>query len=379
MPGSETLRTVGLALALGCFTAAAAATPPPAAGAARLVAQWEREVRRQGVDPATLANPIAVTPEMQRLAVQVAGLREPLEQLRRLQGYLFDEGQFPFDYEARGTFTAEEAFTLRRGNCVSFTNLFIGLGRSLGIPLKAALIRRGESEVDGSLVVVNNHMVALYQHSDGVTVYDFSRNRGELVTSMWIMNDAWITAVFLNNKGVDELRGGRPEDAIRFLETAVQLAPDFTGAYGNLGVAYRQAGDTDRALETYQRALAFEARDPSVLNNLASLLEALGRRDEARDALKAANLKNATPFLLLTRGDLEMSQGHLDEAERLFRRARRLDPRIPEVYLALARLEVRRGRNGAAQRLVEKALGLDPAHPEALQMAAKLRPSPPPR
>lgn len=70
-----------------------------------------------------------------RRARAAAGEGTDRERLKSLQQFLFDEERFPFEYETRGTYGAQEAFRLRRGNCVSFTSLFIALGRSLGIPL----------------------------------------------------------------------------------------------------------------------------------------------------------------------------------------------------------------------------------------------------
>lgn len=334
--------------------------------------EWQRSIRDRGLDPHQVVNPLGISEEMRRLAQQAVGQRSPREQLAHLQRFLFDPDRFTFDYEARGTYTAEEAFARRQGNCVSFTNMFIALGRSLGVPLEAALIRRGDSELDGDLVVVNTHMVAVHQHSDGATIYDFSRSENKQLTGMWVMDDLWVTAVFLNNKGVEALRQGDHEAAIGQLRQAIRLTPDFTAAYANLGVAYRKARQPDQALEVYQQALAGEARDPTVLNNLASLLESLGRTEEAEAALRAASLRNATPFLLITRGDLEVSAGDPRQAEKLYHRARRTDPDLPDPHVALARLKLSQGQDNAARKLVRRALKLDPEHHGARRLAEKL-------
>ena len=334
--------------------------------------QWEQAVARQGLDPAMVVHPLAASEEMYQAALQAAGLREPREQLRQLQAWLFDPQQFPFDYEARETLTAREAFAARRGNCVSFTNLFIALGRSLGVPLQAALIQRGDSELEGDLVVINTHMVAVYQHSDGAVIYDFSRASNRTLTGMWVMDDVWVSAVYMNNKAVEAIRGERYDEAVEILDRVLRLTPDFTAAYGNLGVAHRLAGQPDLAFDVYHRALELEARDPTVLNNLASLLRSLGRTAEAQAALKAASLRGATPYLLVTRGDLEAREGNVREAKKLYRRAHKEDQTLPEPLLALARLYREQNQPDAARRYVRRALRLDPEHPEAVRLAERL-------
>jgi Tfp pilus assembly protein PilF len=343
-----------------------------AAGPERYQQLWAKRVHERGLDPSTLVNPLALTEEMRRTAREVVKPGDPRDQLRQLQEYLFDPERFLFDYDARGTFSASEAFDRREGNCVSFTSLFIALGRSLGIPLVPGLILRGNSEREGNLVVINTHMVALYYHSEGVTLYDFAQTRKEPIEGMSILDDLWMSAIFLNNRGVEELRAGNYDTAAAQLETAIKLVPEFLGAYGNLGVARRLQGDVDAALDVYRRALAIQARDPTILNNLASLYQSLGRHEEAQAALRAANLSNATPYLLIARGDLELSQGEGRTAMKLYKRAQRLAPDIPEPHLAIARLHWRQHRPRAARSALERALELDPDNDDALRLKAAI-------
>ena len=60
------------------------------------------------------------------------------------------------------TYTAREAFRLREANCLSFTNLFVALGRSAGLD-----VRFQEVDVppdwtrDGDVMILNRHINAL--------------------------------------------------------------------------------------------------------------------------------------------------------------------------------------------------------------------------
>jgi tetratricopeptide (TPR) repeat protein len=329
---------------------------------------WLHNVRAAGLDPDEIPNPLETTEEMETALHQWVESGDPRDQLADIQRFLFDNEKFPFVYDARGTYTASETFRRREGNCVSFTNLFIALGRSLGIPLQPALILRGDVEKEGDLVVINTHLIALYAHGDGITLYDFAEQRDDEIRGLTLLDDLWLTAIFLNNRGVDALRAENYEQAIRQLRQATILAPEFTAAYGNLGVAHRKAGEPEKALEVYQRALEIESRSPTILNNLASLYRSTGREAEARAALEAADLSKASPYLLITRGDLALAQGDPRKALKYYKRARRTNPDIPGPWLAIARLELRRNNLEAAQRALQRALELAPESSEIQQM-----------
>lgn len=325
-------------------------------------AEWEEALRSRGIDPRQVPNPLAYTPEMRAEAVRFTGPGDDTDRLRRLQDALFDPQRFPFTYEVKTTLTAAEAYYRREGNCLAFTNLFVALGRSLGIPVQSGLITRVRgSEREDDLIVVNTHVVAMFTQGGGTTYFDFDRTRRRQPTAVRPLDDLWVTALYLNNRGADELRLRHPDAAARLFGDAVKLAPDFGAAWGNLGVARRRLGDVPGALTAYGEALRSDPNNPTVLSNLALLYTSLGRVGEAEAALAAARLSAASPHLLIVRGDVELARGKVLEARRLYLRAKRLDPRLADVWVALARAELAAGRHSQARRLAAKALRLDPA------------------
>lgn len=227
------------------------------------------------------------------------------------------------------------------------------------------MLQRGDTEREGNLVVVDNHMVAVLVQPDRVTLYDFARQRDKPISGLWLIEDLELGAVHLNNRGAEKLRSGQIREAIADLEVAVRLAPEFTAPYANLGVA---RGDVEGALAVYRRALEIDAGDPTVLNNLASLYRSVGRPEEASAAVQAADLSGASPYFLITRGDLERSQGNYRKARRLYRRAHRRAPELPDPLVALARLELERERPRAARKALDRALERDPDHPAARRL-----------
>lgn len=323
-------------------------------------------MRRLDVSP-PFENPLAYTEAMQALSLEVAGRGQPIQRLRNIQDYLFDDSLFPFRYGSRETRSASEAFESRSGNCVSFTNLFIAMARAAGIWVEPALAAVPlETEKEGDLVVINTHAVAVYRHGGGAEVFDFDRRAEQRrIVGVQPVDDLLATAIYANNLGAEALLGGRPEQARELLETAVRIDPAFAEAHGNLGIVRRQLGDIDGAFEAYRLALAARPRSPTILANLAALYRTLGRDAEANNALQAARLRGASPYMLISRGDLELTEGRVSAALDLYRRAARLDRQIPEPWVAIARAELAVGHTGPARKAVEKALERDPENDAA--------------
>ncbi len=357
----------GLAIAAALVIASAACAErraTPLVGSSQEL--WVRALVARRADPASTANPLAWTEEMRLEAERLAGRGGIRERLRALQDGLFDRARFPFEYESGGTLTAIEAFGARRGNCLSFTSLFVAMARSIGIEVRAAapeVSRR--SEVEGDLVVVHTHVVAAYPFHEGLEIYDFDRARERRVVGARLLDDLELAALHENNRGVESLREGRVREAEARFETAARLSPDFAAAWGNLGVARRRAGDLRGALRAYEAGLEVDPRDPGILGNLATLHRTLGDERAARAALELADLGKASPYFLVVRGDLERAQGDLRGAVRLYRRAHRRSPGLPGPLVSIAAAELERGRIARARAAARAALELDPGSEEA--------------
>jgi Flp pilus assembly protein TadD len=357
---------------------AAAACVPFAAERVDLTlpGQWEQSLHRKNMDPGAIENPLAVTPEMRAEARSLAGQGTSLERLDRLKRSLLEWSRRPFEYNPDRSLTAIEAFKARSGNCLSFTSLFIAMARSAGIPVSAAEIRLArQSYTDGDLILVNTHIAAIFRVPGGTTIYDFRDVQDPAPIMVRALDDIWVGAIFANNRGVDELRAGRLQSAVKHFDAAVRLVPGFADAHANLGVALRRLGDTSGAVQAYYRALAISPHDPVVLQNLAALYRAMGRDPEAGSALTASKTGVAPPLEQVILGDLLAAQGKDADALHLYRRAHKQDPRLPEPLVAIARVQLHMGRRKEAEQALREALALDPENSEALNQLGSLSPA----
>lgn len=332
--------------------------------------RWREVVASRGVDPGDVPMPMYVSPEIRAFAEQIAGPGDDRERLKRLQAVLLDRKTYSFEYDTVATFTAAEAFAARRGNCVSFTNLFIAFGRALGIPLQAALLfRRARSEREGDLVMVYNHMVAVQPKGRIDTVYDFYLSREGTAVDLRLVDDLAVAAISASNRGVEALRAGDFEEAHVLLERATKLDPTLPDLLSNLGIVKWRQGDTDGALATFRQGLAIDPHRPALLNNLAAVYIEQGRMSEARIALAAASTRDASPFLFVVQGDLELVGGNPKAALKAYRRAHRDAPQLVEPLLGIARAEKALGNDAAARRALRKA---DKLRPDDVQIRTLL-------
>jgi len=327
--------------------------------------RWREAVASRGVDPGDVPMPMMVTPEIRAVAEQIAGPGDERERLRRLQGALLDRKSYAFEYDTVATFTASEAFAFRRGNCVSFTNLFIAFGRALGIPLQAALVfRRARSEREGDLVMVYNHMVAVLPKTRDLIVYDFYMTRDSSKVDLKLIDDLAVAAISASNRGVEALRAGDLEKARTLLERATKLQPSLPDLHSNLGIVRWRQKDVEGAYQAFREGLDLDPHRPALLHNLAALYIDQGRQAEARAALAAASTRDASPFLFVVQGDLEFAGGNLKEALTAYKRAHRESRALVEPLLGIARTEKALGNEAAARRALQKAAKLRPDDPQ---------------
>ena len=305
--------------------------------------------------------PMYVSPSIREMAERISGPGSDSERLKRLQSALLDRKAYAFEYDTVATFTASEAFAMRRGNCVSFTNLFIAFGRAIGIPLQAGLLfRRGRSEREGDLVMIYNHMVAVHPKGHAHTIYDFYMTREGTPVDLRLIDDIAVAAISASNRGIEALRAGDLGNARVLLERATKLDPTLPDLLSNLGIVKWRQGDTEGAYATFRQGLEIDPHRPALLNNLAALYIEQGRRSEARVALAAASTRDSSPYLFVVQGDLELVGGNLKEALKAYRRAHRESPKLVEPLLGIARAEKGLGNDAAARRALRKAEKLRP-------------------
>ncbi len=342
----------------------------------------ERNLRARGLDPAGVIVPFEITAEMGAWAHARVPDNTPKEnRLDRLLAAMIDQMQLK--YESGRTATAREAFESKRANCLAFTSLFVGLARELGIPAFYLDVEDVERfEKDGDLMVVSGHVSAGYDIGSGkVKILDFTPAQEPGYRRVHPVGDLRAVALFYSNRGAESLRAGNAVEALGWLRKAVEIDPDFAGAWVNLGVALRRQGDVAGAEAAYRKALEIAPQTSSAYSNLASILRMRGRDTEAAALLAlAANADNRNPFSYIALGDLSMAQGRLQEAQRFYRQALRLHREDAEIYAALGLVALASGDTGQARKWLRRAEAKDRDNERVRRLGSRLDgpPAPPP-
>jgi Tfp pilus assembly protein PilF len=155
--------------------------------------------------------------------------------------------------------------------------------------------------------------------------------------------------------------------AFKELRIADEMRPDFPDTLAAIGYYYRETGDTARAVEYFEKALAIDPRNWPAHNFYGATLFRQGKYDEALRHFQAAMESNPFNSQGLTNiGVIEFARGNLGKAKEYLERAVESDPRYAKAHFNLALIEAREGRPREAVRHYESCLAVTPDDPMAL-------------
>ena len=157
----------------------------------------------------------------------------------------------------------------------------------------------------------------------------------------------------------------RREDALRELETGLELSPRFADAWVEMGLILSDMGDLAGAEKAYLWALRFEPETAGIHYNLGNLCEGTQRLEEAivyyRRAL-ALNPSYADANNNL--GHVREAMGFLTEAVAHYRAALEADPQLFQAWYNLGAAVEKMGKRQEAARAYSRARELLKADPD---------------
>jgi tetratricopeptide (TPR) repeat protein len=213
-----------------------------------------------------------------------------------------------------------------------------------------------------------------FKESDYV-LNDAVRRRNSVSTRQLAIPDA---ALREYQEAVKDLEKHEVDSAVKRLEHAVELAPQFADAWNNLGTIAYQSQQYERAEKCFRGAMEQDPRAFEPLVNLGGVLINNHKLDEAL-------MYNQDAVLLRPNDALANSQlgltyfvvGNFDLAVKYLEIARRIDPaHFSHPQLVLAEIHLRRGENREAADALEDFLRHHPDFPTADKIRegiAKLR------
>lgn len=163
------------------------------------------------------------------------------------------------------------------------------------------------------------------------------------------------------DRGLARLRAGEWDRAVAAFDRALTFKPGYASAYTNRGVALQRAGRPGPAAESYRRALQLEPESRTARKNLADLHLEEGE-PEAAFALYRRALDGAEEYtgiaVDLARG--LAGEGRGEEAAAVYREIIRVRPDSPSARLGLGNLLLEGGDPAAAREEYRAALEINP-------------------
>ena len=154
---------------------------------------------------------------------------------------------------------------------------------------------------------------------------------------------------------------GKSGDAESFLRQTKSDLSDVPGGYRMLGDFYFATGDLDKAVAEYQSLHKDHPKDVQTKKNYIQLLILKNRLDEARklndELLKAAANDNDA---LIFRGQINMRDGHLDDAVNALQSALKADPGNAVAHYQLGLAFDQQGNLARAESEWREAIHLKP-------------------
>ena len=269
---------------------------------------------------------LEMTPEMIAFVDSYVGdVRNRYARMKRLVYAVMGDDNFELIYDDK-TRTAQETFRDRRGNCLSFTNMFIAMSRYLEIHAEFQEVDiPPDWSLAGQSFLFSQHINVLIDlGADERRIVDFNVYDFHLMYERRIISDARARAHYFSNIGVEHMLNGDTALAYANFRQALVEDSTFSPAWINMGVLHRREGFPRYAEVAYMQALEIYQFNLIAMSNLSNLYQEEGMIDRAElytDRVKSHRLNNPYYRFHLAQtsvidGDYEAAIKHLKIAIR---------------------------------------------------------------
>jgi len=230
---------------------------------------------------------LQMTPEMITFVDSyMDGAQNRYARMKRLVYAIIGDGNFELIYDDK-TRTAQETFLAARGNCLSFTNLFIAMARYVDIHAKYQEVEiPPEWSIVGESFLFSQHVNVLVDLGVGLQrVVDFNMYDFQVTYDRRVISDARARAHYFNNIGVEHMLKGETTLAYANFRQALFEDDRFSPAWINMGVLHRREKYPNYAEAAYKQALEIYQFNLIAMSNLANLYDDEGKTELAEQYL----------------------------------------------------------------------------------------------
>ena len=273
-----------------------------------IVSQMEARVSAEMRDQIVI--PFEIDDEIRQLAEEITrGMVSDRQKAQAIVRAIIGLTEFSISYDTLSNKTAREVFRQGRGNCLAYSNLFVGMARHVGLEAVYVDVVSVERQRKEAEVIVNNgHVTAGIVRGPDVTVIDFTRTPETEYIGFKVIDDLEAIANYYNNQGFlygyfteiegDELGFDPMKKEMEMYRLALEVLPTFGRARNNLGVGLRRRGRVQEAIEQYKMAIEVDSSFADAHANLGAAYYALGRVEDALEELQVASGHSGSKRLL---------------------------------------------------------------------------------
>ena len=277
--------------------------------------------------------------------------------LRRLLYAVMGDGTFDLVYDET-TRTAQETYRDQRGNCLSFTNMFVAMSRYLDLDAKyQEVLVPPDWSISGQTFILSQHVnvhVDLKYGQD--QMIDFNMYDFRISFDREVISDSRARAHYFNNIGVEHMLQGDTISALANFRESIREDGFFSPVWVNLGILNSRQGYPNYAEAAYLKALDVDDSNQVAMSNLAALYQKEGRSELAaqyRNRVESHRMQNPYYRYQLARaafdsGDYETAISHLKFAVRK-------NKNDDNFYLLMSLSYLNNGDKEAAERWMKKA------------------------
>jgi tetratricopeptide (TPR) repeat protein len=262
-----------------------------------------------------------------------------------------------FQYDPMVTLTADEAFRLRRGNCLTFSGMFVAMARDAGLQAwyQEVIVPPEWSAVNETLLV-SKHVNAVVSDWGSRYVIDVSRRKKMPLEQTRRMSDEEALAQYYNNLGADALVENELPHAHAYFSKALEARPGLAYVWSNLGVVFRRNGQTDEAIFAYLAAIEQDPDHAVALNNLHTLYSEEGDLDAAMAIeQRVERNRRKNPYYLHYLAEVANEEERWSDAIDLLNRAIRLEANEYRFHFTLAHAQYHTGDREMARASLDRA------------------------
>jgi Flp pilus assembly protein TadD len=271
---------------------------------------------------------------------------------------IINKNTFGLEFDGM-TRTASETFRLRKGNCLSFSNMFVAMARYVNLEASFQEVQiPPDWSFQNDVFVLNRHVnvhVDLGPLDDHVVDFNIDDFKSSYDTDK--IPDSRARAHYFNNMGVENMQAGDTASALGYFRKAIaENDRQFSPAWTNLGTLYLRNGHPTYAEAAYLLALKVDDGDLVAMSNLAGFYEHRGDAERAAGYRKRVmDHRRENPYYRYQRArdayaaeDYGTAISHLKFA---IRKQRNED----EFYFLLGMCYLKKGDERAARRWLARA------------------------